>query len=205
MQCETSQRTLSDLLDSGGDMPDQLRLHLEACPHCRAYRQRLEAVENELQGAGASAPLSAHLRDRIMRAVESSPAVATPAAPKALRLRVAAALAAAACVAAAVTFHAMRTQDPSPVIQNPPPIVNTSDWNVDDLPGPGEVVRLSLDRAGDMLTQPVEEEIRLLTEEARSAGRSLLACLPLGLGDYGRPDRRDQGTTRSAAWPTRPQ
>ena len=205
MRCETSQRMLSDLLDSGGDMPGQLRLHLDACEHCRGYHQRLGVVEAELQAAGAAEPLPAHLRDRIMQAARSRPTAAKSVAPKAMRLRVVAALAAAACVAAAVTFHAMRTEDPPPVIQNTSPDANASAWPFDDLPGPGEVVYLSLDRAGDLIAQPVEEEIHLLTEDARSAGRSLLACLPLGLGDYGRPDGRDQGTTRSAAWPTRPQ
>ena len=196
---------LSDLLDSGGDMPSPLRLHLDACPRCRTYRQRLGALEAELQGAGADESLPAHLRDRIMRAVQSRQAAATRPAPRALRLRLAVALAAAACVAIAVTFHAMRTEDPPPKIENVASGLPESAWTLDSLPRPGEMVHRSLDRADDLIARAVEQEIHLLTDDARVASRSLLACLPLGLGAYGRPDGGDQGTTRSAAWPTRPQ
>ena len=196
---------LSDLLDSGGDMPPRLRLHLDSCPRCRRYRQRLAALEAELQAGGEEKSLPAHLRDRIMRAVESCPATATRTAPRTLRLRLAAALAAAACVAAAVTFHAMRREDPRPNAEGDAAGANALAWIFDDLPAPGEMIDLSWDEVQDMVAQPVAEEIHLLTADARAASRSLLACLPLGLGDYGRQDSEDQGTTRSAAWPTRPQ
>lgn len=197
MRCRYYQWILSRSLDTSGALPQHLRRHLAACGRCRRHYDAVLDVDRRLRAAvPAEEPWPDELQERIARLIRSQ----RPAAPRLVMRRlpwVAAGLA-AACLALAVIFLATRGPQKPEVKETAglPTEVQPAPLSLDDLLGGQEALTAVVKRVA---AAPLKEEMNRLAEEARSAGRTLLACVPVGLANVS--SSRGQPTTSGASRP----
>lgn len=153
MRCDQAQQLISDHLDDGQPISDELRQHLDNCTACGEFERDCAELDLLLTAGKAGAPAA-----RSRRSYRWVWALGGLAAAAILLLVV-------------MPFLRMGVQNVRPPLPNGPQ------------PGlrlelPSEVVDRTHDLVETVAMAPIRREMASLADDARSATRSVLACLP---------------------------
>lgn len=153
MRCDEVEQLISDSLDGGRSLDDELRRHVDGCASCAAFERDCLELDTLLMAGRGVAPAAAPRR-RIARVL------------------VLGGLAAAAVVVLAMLpfWRLGPRTDPKHPHSEPQPMPR--------LVLPQDIVERTSDVVETVAMAPIRREMAFLADDARTATRSLLSCLP---------------------------
>ena len=190
MFCILHRWFISQSIDLIRPLPRRVERHLRQCPGCTSFRERSEAIADQLseESQWRRLEVSAELHAKIMGRLQGDSAAAGVIIDaRRFWLRLAPVIATAAILLAMVAVHFYSGTEPKE--QRPYQVAvngtNPVTWIVAS--GVFEAESVSLIEAA--MQWPMQEEIRLLGQDGKAAAEFLLACIPLDVDALVENDR----------------
>ena len=190
MFCILHRWFISQSIDLIRPLPRRVERHLRQCPGCTSFRERSEAMADQLseESQWRRLEVSAELHGRIMRKLqEDSAAARVVIDARRLWLRLAPVIATAAVLLVIVTIHLYSGTEPK---ERGSGRMAANGINQVAFLAVGESFKVeSVSSIEAALQRPMQEEIRLLGQDGKAAAEFLLACIPLDIDALIEKDR----------------